>query len=91
MPGRLRRLVCCIFVCNLVRLHLRLVVMAVEDVPPSTSLLGSSSDQHYHEEEQQQCKRCILQDDRRFRCGDRYMSHLVSRVNPLNTIDCFDQ
>ncbi|CBN76438.1 Sphingosine kinase [Ectocarpus siliculosus] len=44
------------------------VVMAVEDVPPSTSLLGSSGDQHHHhEEEQQQCKRCILQDDRSFR------------------------
>ncbi|CAM9730987.1 unnamed protein product, partial [Ectocarpus sp. 8 AP-2014] len=68
MPGRLLLLVCCVFVFNLVRLHRRLaVVMAVEDVPPSTSLLGSSGDQHDHEEEQHQCKRCILQDHRSFR------------------------
>lgn len=72
MPGRLRRLVCCVLVCNLVRLHQGLaVVMSEEDVLPSASLLASSRDQQHLGQEQQQCKRCILQDDRSFRCGDR--------------------
>ncbi|CAM9303527.1 unnamed protein product [Ectocarpus fasciculatus] len=72
MPGRLRRLVCCFSLCNLGWLHqaglaVPVVMAEEEDVPPSTSLLGISSNQNHHGQRQQQCKRCILQDNRRFR------------------------